>query len=82
MVFYLGMFVTSLAGSFGRLAGARGVSALLVAMSGWGVLFSGWLTWLEIARIHAICRYCVMSAVLVLLLFVLSVRDLRALRTA
>ena len=82
VAFYCGMFVTALAGSFGRLALSRGVSTLLVAMSGWGVLFSGWLTWLEIAKIHAICRYCVVSAVLVLVLFLLSLLDLRASRQA
>lgn len=74
--FYCAMFAVSLAGSFGSLTGTRPVSVLLVAMSGCGVLFSAWLTWLEIARIHAICRYCVVSAGLVLLLFVLCVREL------
>ena len=40
-------------------------------------LFSGWLTYVELAFIHAICRYCVVSAVLVAALFVLSVVDAR-----
>jgi uncharacterized membrane protein len=74
--FYLAMLATSVAGSFGDLIESRAVSLVLVAMSGWGVLFSGWLTWLEIARIDAICRYCVASAVLVLVLFVVSLLDL------
>ena len=75
--FYVAMFGTSLAGSFGRLEDSRAVSVALAAMSGWGVLFSAWLTYLELAKINAICRWCVGSAVLVLLLFVLSVADLR-----
>jgi uncharacterized membrane protein len=75
--FYLGMFALSLAGSVGRLAGSRLVGTALVLMSGWGLLFSGWLTWVELAMLHAICRYCVVSALLVLALFVLSVLDAR-----
>ena len=76
--FYLAMFALSLAGSFGDLAESKRVSVALSAMSGWGVIFSGWLTYVEVARLHAICRYCVGSAVLVTVLFVLSWLDLRA----
>jgi uncharacterized membrane protein len=75
--FYLAMFAVATAGTFSALAESRTVSQALVAMSGWGVLFSGWLTYLEFARIDAICRYCVASAVLVVLLFALSAVDLR-----
>jgi uncharacterized membrane protein len=52
----------------------------MLALNGWGVIFSSWLTWIEVARIHAICRYCVVSACLVVVLFVLSVLDHRARR--
>lgn len=38
-----------------------------------GVLYSAYLTYLEIAVIHAICPYCVVSAVVMLLLFGLSI---------
>lgn len=55
-------------------------SVALVALTGWGVVFSTWLTWIEVARIHAICRFCVGSALLVGILFVLSVLDWRARR--
>jgi uncharacterized membrane protein len=75
--FYLAMFGLSVAGSSGRLAESRLVGAGLALMSGCGVLFSGWLTFVEVARLHAICRYCVVSAALVAVLFVLSVLDLR-----
>ena len=75
--FYLAMFALSLAGSVGRLAGSRLVGSGLVLMSGGGLLFSGWLTWVELTKLHAICRYCVASAVLVLALFVLSILDAR-----
>jgi uncharacterized membrane protein len=47
----------------------------LLALTGWGVLFSGWLTYLELFVIHAICRWCVVSAVIALVLFVLALWD-------
>lgn len=75
--FYAAMFGLSLAGSFGTLVESRTTSVALVAMSACGVLFSSWLTYLEIAQIHAICRYCVVSATLVLVLFAVSLADLR-----
>lgn len=56
------------------------LSAALVGLTGWGAVFSAYLTWIEVVRIHAICRYCVGSAVLVAVLFVLSVLDWRARR--
>jgi uncharacterized membrane protein len=75
--FYLAMFALAMAGSFGRLAESTRIRAALVLTSGWGVLFSGWLTYVEIVRLHAICRYCVGSALLVVALFALSVVDVR-----
>ncbi len=75
--FYLAMFAVSVAGSFGQLEGSRRVALALVVMSGGGVLFSGFLTFVEIAWLHAICRYCVVSACLVLVLFLISVLDLK-----
>ena len=43
----------------------------LVALVGFG--FSAYLTWVELARIHAVCQWCVASAILMTLLGVLSV---------
>ena len=75
--FYGAVFAVSLAGTLAPFVESRTVSIALAFLNGWGVLFSGWLTYLEVARIHAICRYCVVSAGLVLLLFAVSVADLR-----
>lgn len=77
--FYLAMFVLAVAGSFGRLADSPAVGRALAALSGFGVIFSGWLTYVEVARLHAICRYCVTSAGIVLVLFILSALDARGL---
>ena len=78
--FYVAMFATATAGSIGGLAESRTPSVAMVVMSGWGVLFSGWLTYLELGPINAICRYCVVSAVLVAVLFVISLADWWAMR--
>jgi len=75
--FYVAMFALSVAGSFGRLEESRAVSVGLAVMSGGGALFSGYLTFVEIAWLHAICRYCVVSACIVVVLFVLSILDLK-----
>ena len=42
-----------------------------------GTLYSAYLTSLELAVIHAICPYCVISALLVTLLLVLALIRLR-----
>jgi uncharacterized membrane protein len=53
------------------------VTLLLVAMSGLGVAFAIYLTALEVFVIHAICRWCVGSAVIILLVLLVSLLDLR-----
>ena len=37
-----------------------------------GLLFSGYLTYIELAVLDAICFYCVISAILMVILFVIS----------
>jgi uncharacterized membrane protein len=54
-------------------------SLLLFGISLVGVLYSTYLTYVEIAVIHAICPYCVISAVVLLGIFVIS--TIRLLRT-
>jgi uncharacterized membrane protein len=49
-------------------------AAAFVALVGVG--FSAWLTYVEIAKIHAICQWCVASAVVMTLLAVVSVTRL------
>ena len=77
----LGFYVAALAlvfvGIQERYADSRGVALALVALTGWGVLFSGWLTYLELFVIDAICIWCVTSAVIVLVMFAVSVLDYR-----
>jgi uncharacterized membrane protein len=69
--------VLGYAGALASLArdgeGARTVTAFL-ALAGFG--FSGWLTYVEVARLDAICSWCVASAVCMTLLAALSVARL------
>lgn len=77
IAFYVALLAVAIVGLQARWADSRGISLALVALTGWGMLFSLWLTYLELFVIHAICRYCVGSAVLVTLAFVVSWLDLR-----
>ena len=80
----LGFYVAALAlvmlGIQERFADSPQIALALVALTGWGVLFSGWLTYLELFVIDAICIWCVTSAVIVLVMFVVSWLDYRELR--
>jgi uncharacterized membrane protein len=75
--FYGIMFVIALAGVQERFESLPHVPIALTILSGWGVLFSLWLTWLELFVIDAICTWCVVSGLLVIALFVVSLMDLR-----
>lgn len=50
---------------------------LLLVLSGGAVLFTAYLTALELFVIHAICRWCVVSAVLIVAVFALALLDRR-----
>ncbi len=50
---------------------------ILVGVTGLAFLFSLGLTGLELLVIHAFCRYCVVSAVIVTIMFLLSLNYLR-----
>ena len=82
VLFYIEVFVISLVGTIPRFENELFVSALLVADAAIGVLFSAWLTYLELAVIHAICIWCVTSAVIVVAIFLVSAADLREARAS
>jgi len=80
--FYLVVFAVSMLAIQERYEDSRALSVLLTGLTGWGVLFSGWLTYLELFVIDAICIWCVTSAIIVLIMFAVSLADLRDLRGA
>jgi uncharacterized membrane protein len=82
LLFYLEVFVIAVVGTTSRLENAPLVSFLLVADAAIGVLFSAWLTYLELAVIHAICIWCVTSAGIVVAILIVSIADLREVRAS
>ncbi len=74
---YLSLLVVALAGLQDRWLAARWPTLGLVVLSGGGVAFTAYLKYLEIFRIHAICRWCVVSAVLITAIFGASLAGLR-----
>jgi len=50
---------------------------LLAGLASAGFLFTLYLTYLELFVIHAICRWCVGSAVIMTVIWVLAVSGLR-----
>jgi uncharacterized membrane protein len=76
---YAGLLGLSLAALQPGLAGRRWPAALLAGLAGIGVLFTGYLTYLELFVIHAICRWCVASGFVILAIFSVALLDLRRL---
>jgi uncharacterized membrane protein len=78
--YYLALLGIAVGGTQPGLADEPRVSWLLLALTGWGVVFSAYLTGLELFVIHAICEYCVTSAVVVTVMCAVSAADLVGLR--
>lgn len=74
---YALLLVLSLASLNARPALAARLITALVVLSGMALLFTLYLKYLELFVIHAICRWCVASAVLILVFFVLVVLERR-----
>ena len=69
---FVAMLAVSLVGVQPRWAERREPTIVLLVLSAVGVLFSAYLTYLEAAVIHAWCRWCVVSALLVTGIFAAS----------
>jgi uncharacterized membrane protein len=79
---YASLLVLCLAALQPSMAHRREPTLLLAVLSGIAVLFTGYLTYLELFVIHAICRWCVASGVVIVGIFILSLFDLRRLHRA
>jgi len=75
--FYLDVFAIALIGTFPKFENEPLISLILAAEAAVGVLFSAWLNYLELGVIHAICIWCVTSAMIVTAIFGVSVADYR-----
>lgn len=81
LFFYVDVFVIALIGTLPRFENEPLISLVITAEAAVGVLFSAWLTYLELGVIHAICIWCVTSAVVVTLILLTSALDLRDMRS-
>jgi uncharacterized membrane protein len=79
---YGAMFVLSLLALQPRFALNRSLAALLLAGATLGLLFTVYLNYLELAVIHAWCRWCIGSAVIMTLIFLAALPELQRLRRA
>lgn len=81
-VAYYGLVVALAVASIqDRWAASSGLGLAMLVVTGWGVVFSAWLTYLELFVINAICRWCLISALLALVLFALAFWDWKVSRT-
>ena len=74
---FASLFVVSLAGLQDAWYDKRGPTVLLSVLSGIGVVFAGYLTYLEAAVIHAWCQWCIICAILVTTIFLVSLFNTR-----
>jgi uncharacterized membrane protein len=77
VVGYFLIFVIALLALRPAASADRKWSVMLVGLSTIGVLFTAWLTYLELFVIHAICRWCVGSAVIITAIWVVAVAGVR-----
>jgi uncharacterized membrane protein len=80
--YYVVVFALAFAAVQERFPDSARLTSALVFVTGGGLLFSIWLTYLELFVIRAICRWCLGSAAITLVLFALAVWDRRAERKA
>jgi uncharacterized membrane protein len=76
---YAALLMVSLASLQPPLAARRWPTTLLSVLAGLGVLFTVYLTYLELFVIHAICRWCVGSAVIIVAILIAALLDQRRL---
>jgi len=77
VAYYVALFVLALVSTTERFADSPAVAFVLLVVAGSGLLFSLWLTWLELFVIHAVCQWCVVSAVIVTLVFIVCLAEYR-----
>jgi uncharacterized membrane protein len=76
---YAALLLVSLAGLQPAFADRRWPATLLVTLAGLGIAFTVYLTYLELFVIHAICRWCVGSAVIIVGIFIAALLEQRRL---
>ena len=77
VVGYAVLFVVGMAGVQPRLVTDRRVTVLLAALSSLGLAFTLYLTYIELFALRAVCRWCVVSAVIITAIWALSIWGVR-----
>lgn len=80
VVGYVSLLGASLWGLQPAGAASRATSAILLALSTVALAYSAFLTYLEAFVIRAWCQWCVISAILVTLIFLAALPELKRLR--
>lgn len=80
LVGYLILLVAAVAGLQPGRRKSKAIGGLLFSGAVIGVLFSAYLTWLEVAVIHAWCIWCATSAVLITLIFFATLPEVARMR--
>jgi uncharacterized membrane protein len=76
---YTGLVALSLAALQPRFSTNAGPPWLLAGLAGAGVVFTIYLTYLELFVIHAVCRWCLGSATVIVAILAVTLLDLRRL---
>ncbi len=79
---FAALLLVALAGLGERWGGHPGPSRLLAAFAAVGFLFAAYLTYLEVAVIHDVCRWCAFCALLITAILVTALLGARALSRA
>lgn len=74
---YAALLLVSLASLQPTVVTQRWPATLLAVLAGIGVAFTGYLTYLELFVLHAICRWCVGSAAIIVTTLILALLALR-----
>jgi uncharacterized membrane protein len=78
MVGYGALLLVSLVSLQPALAARRWPATTLAVLAGLGVVFTLYLTYIELFALHAICRWCVGSATIIVAIFAVALFDLRS----
>jgi uncharacterized membrane protein len=74
---YAALLALSLASVQTALQGSQWPTRVMTVAAGLGVVFTLYLTYLELFVIHAVCRWCVASGVIIAAIFVVALLDQR-----
>jgi len=82
VVGYLVLLAVAVWGTLPAQAARVAPALALMVLSGGAVAFTAYLKYLEFFVIGAVCQWCVASAIIILVIFLLSVADWRRSRAA